>query len=243
MKDFQTLVCTEDACEIQTVDLATPVLPQARVLHIEMVSDWVCPYCPIGEAHLQQALQAFPELEVTLEYSPYMLNPDFPAEGHDREAYLLQKYGDLTPVRESEEKLTHMAAQAGWTYRYDRMDRSPNTLNAHRLALHALRAGKQPEIAELLFKAHFKEGKDLSDLQVLLDLAEQVGLDRSEVEVYLDSDQDRSEVREKALSQKPVRGIKGAPSFFFGGVLTVTGAASPEVFEQAIRQWQESSTL
>lgn len=229
----QTLICEGDACEVQTA--SEQVLPQTRAaLDIEMVSDWVCPYCPVGEAHLREALKAFPDLPVTFGYGPYMLNPDLPEKGVHRETYLLQKGADLSKVRENEQKYIQMAQEAGWTYRYDLIQHTPSTLNAHRLAAYAATHGKQLEVGHRLFRAHFTEGKNLSDSEVLLDIAVSAGLNREEAKCYLQSQEDREEVRAAALAQKPIRGIRGVPSFFFNGELAVTGAEPVEVFRKAI---------
>ncbi|MFC5598138.1 DsbA family oxidoreductase [Deinococcus cellulosilyticus] len=233
MTERQTLICQDDACEIQAVP-EHAVSATGHTLHIEMVSDWVCPYCPVGEANLREALQAFPDLEVTFQYTPYMLNPDLPEQGADRQAYLQEKGADPAKVRENEQKYTEMAAQVGWIYRYDLIKRSPNTLNAHRLAAFAAWQGKQLEIGHRLFAAHFTEGRNLSDLEVLLDIAQADGLDRETVRCYLQSQEDREEIRSRALAQKPIRGIRGVPSFFLNGELAVTGAEPVEVFRQAI---------
>lgn len=239
----ETLICEGDVCEVQ------PALPQnlqpinlkpSPKLTVQIVSDWVCPFCPIGEANFQKGLDLLRQEgnwngESTIEMLPFQLSPELPAEGKDHQEHLSKKFGSLERMHQMQDMITQKALEAGWKYHFEKVKVAPNTLNAHRLARFAQQKGKQPEITELLFKAYFSEGQNLSDLDTLTELGVQAGLDRQEVALYLHSDQDREDVQTFDQHIKS-QGVQGVPFFIVNGYAVASGAMPPEHFRDALKE-------
>jgi predicted DsbA family dithiol-disulfide isomerase len=182
-----------------------------EVLTIDVVSDVVCPWCYLGEKRLEEALSedAGP---VVVRWRPYQLDPTIPEGGLDRTEYMEKKFG-----------------------KSDKIKRSPNTLDAHRIIRWAAAAGVQAEVADRLFKAYFVEGHDIGDRGVLTAIASECGLDAGEVEKRLADDADIDLVRQE-IEQAQSMGVSGVPFFIFGGRIGVPGAQEPSVLRQAIAQ-------
>ncbi|GEM45294.1 DsbA family oxidoreductase [Deinococcus cellulosilyticus] len=220
MNEQETLICEGDVCEVRPAEpqqLKPMNLKPSPTLNIQIVSDWVCPFCPIGEANLQKGLDLLRQSgtwngEATVEMLPFQLNPEIPMEGTDHVEHLSKKFGSKARMEQMQDMITEKAKEAGWEYRFDRVTVAPNTIHAHRLARFAQEKGKQPEITQLLFKAYFTEGKNLSDLKLLTEIGVQAGLDREEVSAYLHSDQDVQDIR--VFDQHIKRqGVQGVPFF------------------------------
>ena len=168
-----------------------------------------------------------------MRWLPFQLNPDLPPEGIPREEYVARKFGTRGPGVNA--RVTAAGAQVGIPFAYEKMRVQPNTLNAHRLLAYAERTGRQDGVAEELFKAHFTEGANLTDVDALADVAERAGLDRAEALAYLASGTDRDEVERADLEARSA-GIGGVPFFIFNRRIGVSGAQDPETLLQAIEQ-------
>ena len=172
-----------------------------------------------------------------MRWLPFQLNPDLPPEGIPREDYVARKFGSRGQGVNS--RVTAAGAQLGIRFAYEKMQVQPNTLNAHRLLYFAERAGRQDELAEELFKAHFTEGANLTDGAVLAEVAERAGLGRAEAAAYLATDADRDTIERADLEARSA-GIGGVPFFIFNRKVGVSGAQDPETLleamEQAIRE-------
>ncbi len=169
-------------------------------VNIDVVSDVVCPWCYIGKARLDQAIaNVAADILVTVNWRPYQLNPDLPPEGVDHKAHLAAKLGGQAAVDRAHEMLAGLGEQDGITFDFDAVKISPNTLDAHRLIRWALTEGgdTQSEVATLLFKANFEEGRNIGDHAVLLDIAAEAGLDRTVIAALLASDADKDAVSKK----------------------------------------------
>jgi len=168
---------------------------------------------------------------------PFQLNPDLPETGISREDYVARKFG--TRGKGVNARVTAAGAQVGIPFAYEKMQVQPNTLNAHRLLHLAERADRQDAMAEELFRAHFIEGANLTDKNVLADIAARAGLDREEVAAYLAGDAGRDAV-ERGDTEARAAGIGGVPFFIFNRKLGVSGAQDPqtllEAMEEAIKQ-------
>jgi predicted DsbA family dithiol-disulfide isomerase len=204
------------------------------VLTIDIVSDVVCPWCYVGEKRLEAALseEAGP---VLVRWRPYQLDPTIPAEGLDRAEYMEKKFGKSGRLQSVHDNLTRLGAELGLPFAFDKIKRSPNTLDAHRLIRWAASAGAQTEVVDRLFKAFFVEGRDIGDRKVLVEIAGECGLDASEVEKALADGADSGLVRQE-IEEAQAMGVSGVPFFIFGGRLGVPGAAEPAVLRQAIAQ-------
>ena len=200
-------------------------------LPIEMVSDVVCPWCFIGKRRLEKALAGQP---ATVRWHPFQLNPDMPREGVDRAQYRLAKFGSLERSQQLDERITETAATVGLEFHLDRLTRTPNTLNAHRLIRFAGQRGLQDGVVEALFEGYFCNGVDIGDDKVLAKLGEEGGLDRDEVETLLSSE---AGLKEVAAADRMARnaGIQGVPSFALQGHVLFSGAVPAEEMVQAFR--------
>jgi predicted DsbA family dithiol-disulfide isomerase len=212
-------------------DSPSPITP----LTIDVVSDVVCPWCFIGKRRLEKALALKPEIPVEVRYHPYFLNPWVPREGMSREEYLTTKFGSPERYRGIAGRVADAAAAEGLTYAVDKMMRQPNTLDCHRLILWAQSSGQAPQMKQRLMDLYFTEGADLSDREVLVRAAAEVGLDPDKTREMLDSDADVERVESAANAAKDA-GIDGVPTFILGGVAAVSGAQAPEVLAGAIEQ-------
>jgi predicted DsbA family dithiol-disulfide isomerase len=199
-------------------------------MRIDIIADAVCPWCFIGKRRLERALAERPQRNVEIVWRPFFLNPDMPSEGMDRQDYLARKFG---PGRAG--RAYSAVEQAGTSesipFRFDRIARSPNTLNAHRLIQFAQQEGRQDQVVETLFGAYFLQGKDIGDLAVLADIAAEAEIDRTRAFDYLQSGADREHVvaqDEKARSL----GVTGVPCFIIDRKYAISGAQLPEVFHQ-----------
>ena len=204
---------------------------------IDVVSDVVCPWCYIGKARLDQAIaNVASDILVTVNWRPYQLNPDLPPEGVDHKAHLAAKLGGQEAVDRAHEMLAGLGEQDGIAFDFDAVTISPNTLDAHRLIRWALTEGgdTQSEVASLLFKANFEEGRNIGDHAVLLDIAAEAGLDRAVITALLASDADKDAVSEE-IDMAGGMGVTGVPCFIVDSKYAVMGAQSVEVLEDALR--------
>jgi len=169
---------------------------------------------------------------------PFQLNPDLPESGIPREEYVARKFG--ARGKGVNERVTMAGRQVGIPFAYEKMKVQPNTLNAHRLMLFAERAGKQDELAEELFRAHFIEGANLTDRDTLADIAGRVGLDRKAAFDYISGDTDREQISRADVEARSA-GIGGVPFFIFNRKGGVSGAQDPEMLLDAMEQALDDS--
>jgi predicted DsbA family dithiol-disulfide isomerase len=212
-------------------DSPTPLTP----VTIDVVSDVVCPWCFIGKRRLEKALALKPEIPVEVRFHPYFLNPWVPREGMPRDEYLTTKFGSPERYQNIAGRVAAAAAAEGLTYAVDKMRRQPNTLDCHRLILWAQSSGKAAQMKQRLMDLYFTEGADLSDTEVLVQAAADIGMDPARTRDMLASDADIERIESQANAAKDA-GIDGVPTFILGGVAAVTGAQSPEVLANAIEQ-------
>ena len=209
-------------------DTKTPVT-------IDVFSDIVCPWCFIGKRRLEKAVALTPDIPVHIRYQPYFLNDWIPREGISREEYLTKKFGSPQGYEQIARRV-QMAAQAdGLIYDIAKVSRQPNTTDAHRLILWAAQLGKSLEMKQRLMDLYFTEGGDLTDREVLVQAAADVGLDGDEVRKLLTSDTDVDLVTQAAEQAKEA-GIQGVPFFIFGNKYAVSGAQSPEDLARVIER-------
>lgn len=204
-------------------------------LVVDVVSDVVCPWCLIGKRRIEKAIAMQPEIPVELRFRPYFLNDWIPREGISRNDYLTAKFGSVERYKEIAKRVTAAAAEEGLSYAADKISRQPNTLDCHRLILWAGHNGNAPQMKQRLMDLYFSEGADLTDRKVLAQAGVDCGMERSEVERLLASDEDVERVTQEAESAKAA-GIEGVPCFIFGGVSAVSGAQSPEYLAAAIER-------
>ena len=200
---------------------------------IDVVSDVVCPWCFIGKHRLEKALALTPEIPVEVRYHPYFLNPWVPRDGMDRNDYLTAKFGSPEGYGQIAQRVKAAAAAEGLTYATEKMARQPNTLDCHRLIRWAGEIGKAAAMKQRLMDLYFTEGADLSNPEVLVQAAADVGLDGAEVRARLASDHDVAAVEAQAKTAQEA-GINGVPFFILGGRYAISGAQEPETLAEAI---------
>lgn len=202
------------------------------VTAIDIVFDVICPWCYIGKRRLERALAARPEVAAEVYWRPFLLNPDMPAEGMERGLYLTRKFGGAERASRVYEAVSAAGALDGIAFAFDRIPRTPSTVESHRLARYAHERGGgrlQDRVVEALFRAYFVDGRDIGARDVLLDLAEASGLAAAEVRDYLDSGRDIETIHAENLRAHRL-GINGVPCFTVNAQFAVAGAQEPAVF-------------
>ena len=216
-------------------------MDQAKpVGRIDVISDVICPWCYIGKRHLERALDILEtqHLRFTVAWHPFQLNPDMPREGADRAQYRLAKFGSAERSRQMDERITETAATVGLEFHLDRLTRTPNTLNAHRLIRLAGQKGVQDGVVEALFEGYFCNGADIGSDQVLADLGVEGGLERGEITAMLAGEAGLKEVV-GADQMARNAGIQGVPSFALQGHVLFSGAVPADEMAQAFRRaWE-----
>lgn len=202
------------------------------MIQLDVVSDPICPWCYIGKAHLDAATRAKGFQPFDVIWRPFQLNPDMPEGGMDRRAYLAAKFGTERAER-FYRQIEETARGAGLEVRFDRIERTPNTFDAHRLIRWSRAAGAQGALVDRLFRLYFVEGEDLGDRDLLLDAAEAVGLDRALVARLYAEDRDREAVAAEEATAREI-GVNGVPTFIVAGKHVVTGAQPPELWERVL---------
>jgi len=202
---------------------------------LDIFSDPVCPWCYIGKARLERALEQRPDHPFIIEWHPFMLAPDMPPEGMDRREYLQAKFGPPEQVAKLHVPILEACEEIGLPLALEKMERNPSTLNAHRLIHWAGLEGRQHAVVSALFRANFAEGRDIGDREVLLDIAEDAGLDRAMIARLLDSDADVAEIRARDADIR-ARGLRGVPGFLLGRQYVLSGAQPVETWLDVIDQ-------
>jgi len=205
------------------------------MVKLDILSDPICPWCYIGKSHLFRALEAHPDHPFTLEWHPFRLNPDMPADGMDRRAYLEAKFGGRDGAVRAYAPVAEAAEAAGLALKLDGIARTPSTLDAHRLIHWAGLEGRQTPVVQALFAAYFEQGRDIGDAAVLTDIAEGCGMDREMVSRLLDTDADADDIRARDAHARD-RGVTGVPTFVIAQQSAVSGAQPPEMWAQVIEE-------
>jgi predicted DsbA family dithiol-disulfide isomerase len=204
----------------------------AKPLTVDVVSDIICPWCFLGKRRLDKAIALVPEAQVQVHWRPFFLDPAIPVEGIDRRTYLVNKFGEER-MKTLHKPLEEAGNKDGVPYQFDKITRTPNTLNAHRLIRWAAQAGKQTEIVEALFLAYWNQGKDIGDINTLSEIAEISGMKR--VRKDLTTDNDKLKILAE-VQQAQSMGIQGVPTFIVAQKYGVSGAQSAELLADGIRR-------
>jgi len=203
------------------------------MVKLDIMSDPICPWCLIGKAQLERALEARPDHPFIIEWHPFQLNPDMPAEGADRRTYLEQKFGGKERAVQIYAKIAAHAQEAGIEINFEGIQRTPNTLDAHRLIHWAGIEGAQDRVVSSLMRAYFQEGRDIGDRDTLADIADSAGLDAAVIGKLLDSPADRDDIIARDTAARDM-GISAVPTFIVAGKHAVPGAQSTEVWLRVI---------
>ena len=217
----------------------------ATKLTIDIYSDVMCPWCIIGYAQLQKALaQLAGEIEAEVRWLPFELNPDMPPEGEPQDAHIMRKYGRTSDQAAAGRAQMHEIAQrAGYSFAYTGAGEAPagmmrNTFAAHKLLKWALIEGGaavQNRLKLALFNAHFQQRRDVSDADVLVELADAQGLDPIGARAAL-SDEALGLIVKREEAQAYDMNVTGVPAMLVQGKYMIPGAQEPEVYVNALRR-------
>jgi len=203
------------------------------MIRLDIFSDPICPWCLIGKTLLDRALESRPDHPFAVAWHPFQLNPDMPPGGMDRRAYLEAKFGGKAQAVEVYARVAEAARNAGLEINFEAMDRTPNTLDAHRLIHWAGLEGRQNAVVDALFRAYFREGRDIGDAAVLAQIGAAAGMDGDVMARLLATDADRDDLiaRDRDARQK---GVSAVPTFLVAQQYVLSGAQPVALWQQAI---------
>lgn len=204
------------------------------VISVDVVADVICPWCFLGKRRLDKALALLPDIQVQVVNRPFFLDPSIPPEGLDRHKYMAAKFGEAR-LATIHKPLEEMGTKDGVPYHFDKIKRTPNSLDAHRLIRWAQQAGKQPAVVEALFMAYWSEGRDVGDHDTLVAIAAACGLDGREIGQLLKQDTDKQAVLKEA-QQAVDMGVTGVPTFIMAQRYGISGAQEVSVLVDAIKK-------
>ena len=211
-------------------------------MQIDIVSDTVCPWCFIGKRRIERAMALRPDVKFDVTWRPYRLDPSIPREGVDRRAYLKAKFGDSPRTSAMGDAIRSEGASEGIAFAFDKIAKSPNTLDSHRLIRWAASAGVQNDVVDRLFQAYFLEGQDIGSSAVLSEVADNAGMDGDLVAKLLAGDADLESVeREVGLANE--MGITGVPTFIFDSKFMISGAREAELLVRIIDKARTSEPV
>ena len=206
--------------------------PKAR-LSVEIVYDLICPWCYLGVRRLLRTFRRRPDLLFDLNWRSFLLNPDMPRTGMARPDYVIRKFGGEERAKRLYASITELGRREGVAFAFDRIRRTPSSVDAHRLVRYAARFGRADAMVEALFSVHFSEGYDIGDHAVLIAIANACGLSTLETKAFLASDDEADTVHADNLRAHRL-GINGVPCFVIGGRHAISGAQEPEVIERLL---------
>lgn len=208
-------------------------MPDQKTVIIDILFDPICPWCFIGKRRLDEAIRQRPDINVKRRWRPFLLNPAMPNEGLDRTAYLVRKFGSEERVRRVYGAIEEAGLSVEIDFAFDRIKQTPNTVDAHRVVRFSSQSQKADITAEMLFNRYFIDGDDIGDHDVLLNIAEQLGLDIIALARYLESEQDVYLIYDENARAHRM-GINGVPSYLFNENMVISGAQEPPVFARML---------
>ena len=202
-------------------------------MKVNVIIDTVCPWCYIGKRRFEQALALRPDLDVKLAWRAFLLNSEMPAGGIARNLYLTRKFGSEARIRRIYGAIEEAGQSVEINFAFDRIARTPNSVDSHRLIRFAERTGKADAMVETLFIEYFINGRDIGSRPVLLDFGRKLDLDVEGLRDYLDSEEGvRSIYDENSRAHR--LGVNGVPSFVFNEKMVISGAQEPQVLARMI---------
>lgn len=212
-------------------------------MQIDIVSDFVCPWCLVGKARLMKVLAMRPNFKVEINWRPFMLHPEVPLEGVDFATHYVKKFGGDVEAKSHINAIRDAGFAEGIQFHFDKIKRVPNTLKAHGLHRLAIQVGKSDEIVNALFSAYFMEGRDIGDLAVIMDIAKTHDMDVSNIEEELTEGATAGLVGRDVASAVQM-GIRVVPSFILNKQYVITGVKEPfdflQIIESAYHEAQEA---
>jgi predicted DsbA family dithiol-disulfide isomerase len=233
---FEGAVCGVDGCTPAALDHFKPASSAKATLAIEVISDAICPWCWVAKRRLDRAIAASsPDVTASVTWRPFELNPEMPKAGVDRRAYRSAKFGSWQHSQALDAQVAAAGRSDGLVFNHDKMERTPNTVDAHRLIWLAGQQGKQDVVVEGLFAAYFSEGRDVGDPTVLADVGASAGLNRARILAMLVSDEGLAEVRSELQRAVSLR-VSGVPTVLVDGIPLFSGAIRADLMEAELRK-------
>jgi predicted DsbA family dithiol-disulfide isomerase len=205
------------------------------MIRLDIFSDPVCPWCYLGKANLDHALDLRPDHPFAILWHPFQLNPDMPREGVEKRPYLEAKLGGKARVDAVHERLREMARAAGVEMHPDKPQRLPNTLDAHRLIHWAGIEGLQSQVVTALMRAYWVDGRDIGDHQTLAEVAASQGMGKAETLRLLGSDADADDIQARDEDARR-KGVNAVPTFLVAQKYVVSGAQPSETWGKVIAE-------
>ena len=194
----------------------------------EFVFDTICPWCYLGKARFVRALRFRPDLRVSIRWTPFMLNPEMPLGGADRQSFMERKFGGPSRVQRINNAVVEAGKTEGIKFNFDRMYRTPNSLHSHRFIKCAAQFGMEVPAIDMVFKGYFNEGVDVGQIEELIELGVELGLPEIELASYLYSDMDFSTViSDNARAHR--FGVSGVPCVILDDKFAISGAQETDV--------------
>jgi len=200
-------------------------------MKVDIIADTICPWCYVGKKRFDRALELRPQEDLEVGWRAFQLNPSMPKQGMDRKEYVAEKFGGLERARSAHGSIASAGAEEGIKFNFKEIERTPNTVNSHRLVRYAATQGIQTPVINAIFEAYFLNGKDIGEISILANIARDVGLDHDQISEFLQSDRDVETIlAEDELARRI--GVNGVPCFIVDRKYAVSGAQSPEVLVQ-----------
>ncbi len=197
-------------------------------MQIDVVFDTVCPWCYVGKRRFERALKMRPNIKPNIRYRSFLLNPDLPMQGVDRKEYLERKFGGSAQYERIVEALVFTGKGEGINFALDKIKRTPNSANSHRLIRLARTINRQTEAVNLIFESYFERGLDIGNVEVLVRLAEEIGLEKGMAYAHLSTETDLNAVYTENARMHRL-GITGVPCYIFNEGRAIAGAQEPEI--------------
>jgi len=214
-----------------------PMRERSAAITIDVVSDVMCPWCYIGKRRLDRAQVMSPDVETVVRWRPFLLDATIPPEGMDRQEYLDKKFG-RERATEIYKQISEAGEMEGIIFAFDRIEKSPSTINAHRLIRWAEVGEQQDIVVDRLFELFFTEGEDIGEPSVLLDAAREGRMDVDLVEEVFATDKDIDEVK-KEIAMAHDLGVQGVPTYVFNQEHILVGAQRAEILSDVLTQLSE----
>ena len=209
------------------------------MIQLDIYSDPICPWCYIGKIHLERALETLKENPFHIKWHPFQLNPEMPTDGMDRKKYLEQKFGSISGFASAYRPVIEHTKNFNIDLKLDKIQTTPNTMNAHRIINWAVLEDCQNKIVSELFKAYFVNGLDLGNNNILAKLASKYFMDEKSILRLLNSDNDISKIIDKDRTARRM-GIKAVPMFIVADQYAVSGAQTADLWQTVVKDIQAS---
>ena len=194
------------------------------MIKIDVISDTICPWCFIGKRNFDKAISLVPDIDVKFTYSIFQINPDFPKEGVNKKEYISRKFNE-NHHSTMKERIKSEAIKSGISIINSKLDIIPNTFNSHKLIYWSKEYDCHTEVVENLFKAYFEKSKDISNIDILLEIAEDSGLNKEEIRKKFSEDLDNETIIEEEKKNRE-NGVMGVPTYVINDGITLTGSQS-----------------